>query len=185
MDTNAWTLKLSESLSRQLQWQNIRGLGIVTLAGQLAATAFEDQSFSAANSIKRLRMGNNADEKKEADEAPSLHESAQPKLMPTLDALPPNVATATRAVSQPLHVGDLRLADLRKLLQTSGHTADFRGEGTLLIDGLVAVRKSGAGKIEVEGGGLNLPEMKMRSLEGTFHTVKRQIYDELAVIAGG
>ncbi|KAK5162568.1 hypothetical protein LTR16_012225, partial [Cryomyces antarcticus] len=93
------------------------------------------------------------------------------------------MAAATRSVAQPLHVGDLRLADLRKLMQASGHTAEFRGEGTLLIDGAVAVRKSGTGKIEVDGGGFTATGSGSRELEGTFYAVKRKIYEGLAVVA--
>ncbi len=36
-----------------------------------------------------------------------------PAGIPILDLLPSNMASATRSVAQPLHVGDLRLADLR------------------------------------------------------------------------
>ena len=95
------------------------------------------------------------------------------------------MAAATRSVAQPLHVGDLRLADLRKILQSAGHTAEFRGEGTLLVDGLVAVRKGGTGRIEVEGGGMTFPDIRLRMSEGSFFAVRRRIYEGLAVIAGG
>jgi cleavage and polyadenylation specificity factor subunit 2 len=96
------------------------------------------------------------------------------------------MAAATRSIAQPLHVGDFRLADLRKLLQGSGHSAEFRGEGTLLVDGLVAVRKTAIGKIEVEGGSIKSGDLYARSsAEGSFYAVKRKIYEGLAVVAGG
>ena len=183
VDTNAWTVKLGESLVRRLHWQNVRGLGVVTLMGNLAATTLEDQQVDPT-SRKKLKMLDAHNEESKAADLPTSSEEA-PELAPTLDVLPASMAAATRSIAQPLHVGDLRLADLRKILQSTGHTAEFRGEGTLLIDGLVAVRKSGTGKIEVEGGGLNLPEMRTRTLEGSFYAVKRNIYDGLAVIAGG
>lgn len=183
VDTNAWTVKLSEALVRRLHWQNVRGLGVVTLMGHLAATTL-DEPPADASSRKKLKMLNaEAGDTKNIDISAALEKA--PALAPTLDVLPANMVAATRSVAQPLHVGDLRLADLRKVLQSTGHTAEFRGEGTLLIDGLVAVRKSGTGKIEVEGGGLNLPDNRTRTLEGSFHAVKRKIYDGLAVIAGG
>ena len=81
---------------------------------------------------------------------------------------------------QPLHVGDLRLADLRRAMQGSGHQAEFRGEGTLLIDGTVAVKKTGEGRIEVESVGLPLG-MSGRG-RGTFYEVRKVIYDNLAVV---
>lgn len=177
VDTNAWTVKLSEALVRRFHWQDVKGMGVVTLVGHLAATALEDESQTEATRKKQKLM------KKDPQESPTAHEpmAKPPELAPLLDVLPASMAAATRSVAQPLHVGDLRLADLRKILQAGGHTAEFRGEGTLLIDGLVAVRKSGTGRIEVEGGGLSFP----RTNEGAFFAVKRRIYEGLAVIAGG
>jgi cleavage and polyadenylation specificity factor subunit 2 len=87
-------------------------------------------------------------------------------------------------MARPLHVGDLRLADLRKLMQSAGHTAEFRGEGTLLIDKSVAVRKSGTGKIEIEATAQSsLGRPSGRGL-GSFLAVKKKIYEGLAVVAG-
>ena len=189
VDTNAWTVKLSEALVRRLHWQNVKGRSVVTLMGHLAvATLDEGSTDPSSSNRKKLKLL--ADEKEDpkpdavAAAAATASEKA-PELAPTLNPLPTSLIAATRSVAQPLHVGDLRLADLRKMLQSTGHTAEFRGEGTLLIDGLVAVRKSGGGKVEVEGGGLNLPELRTRNLEGAFYAVRRQIYDGLAVIAGG
>jgi cleavage and polyadenylation specificity factor subunit 2 len=85
-------------------------------------------------------------------------------------------------VAQPLHVGDLRLADLRKIMQSSGHTAEFRGEGTLLIDGSVIVRKTGTGRIEVESMGVAAGGS---SGGNSFYAVRGKIYEGLAVVAGG
>lgn len=183
VDTNAWTVKLSEALVRRLHWQNVRGLGVVTLMGHLAATTLDEAPAEAISRKKMKILNAEAEDAKTADI--SAVSAKAPELAPTLDVLPTNMVAATRSVAQPLHVGDLRLADLRKVLQSTGHTAEFRGEGTLLIDGLVAVRKSGTGRIEVEGGGLNLPGIRTSALEGPFHAVKRKIYDGLAVIAGG
>lgn len=183
VDTNAWTVKLSEALVRRLHWQNVRGLGVVTLMGHLAATSL-DELPPGFSSGKKLKITKNEAEESKLSDVPSASEKAL-ELAPTLDVLPANMVAATRSVAQPLHVGDLRLADLRKLLQSTGHSAEFRGEGTLLVDGFVAVRKSGTGKIEIEGGGLNVPDLRTRTLEGSFYAVKRKIYDGLAVIAGG
>ncbi|KAL9124593.1 MAG: hypothetical protein Q9217_006085 [Psora testacea] len=184
VDTNAWTVKLSEALTRRLHWQNVRGLGVVTLSGYLVATSIEPETPVESNSSKKLKMSKEDSEEAKTNDSTVRTETA-PNLMPTLDILPANMAAATRSVAQPLYVGDLRLADLRKILQSTGHTAEFRGEGTLLIDGLVAIRKSSNGKIELEDGGLNIPNSRIRSLEGSFYAVKRKIYDGLAVIAGG
>lgn len=183
VDTNAWTVKLSEALVRRLHWQSVKGRSVVTLMGQLAATIL-DEAVADPSSRKKLKLLTNEEEESKLEDIAAASEKAH-ELAPTLNVLPASLVAATRSVAEPLHVGDLRLADLRKFLQSAGHTAEFRGEGTLLIDGLVAVRKSGTGKVEVEGGGLNLPELRTRTLEGSFYAVKRTIYDGLAVIAGG
>ena len=184
MDTNAWTVKLSEGLVRRLHWQNVRGLGVVTLTGRLAASLPPEQPLPEAQKPKRLKL----DDRESASASPAPREEKNaddhPDLPPTLDTLPASMAAATRSISQPVHVGDLRLADLRRILQSTGHSAEFRGEGTLLIDGLVAVRKSLGGQVEVEGVGLAALEASRRG-EGAFQAVRQRIYEGLAVIAGG
>lgn len=179
VDTNAWTVKLSQSLIRRLHWQKVKGLGVVAITGRLEAASLEEKS-GQEGAKKKLKMikgeGQDSQSKDEAD--------SEMDATPVLDVVPANMAAATRSVAQPLHVGDLRLADLRKIMQASGMTAEFRGEGTLVINGTVAVRKSGTGKIEVDGGAYSMADP--RSTEGgTFFKVKRQIYEGLAVVAGG
>ncbi|KAL8809594.1 MAG: hypothetical protein Q9200_003289 [Gallowayella weberi] len=184
VDTNAWTVKLSSALVKRLRWQNVRGLGVVTLMGYLGAMAMDEQE-KAPDSIGKKRQKLLKEDTEDSDTQETPPDVKNQRIAPVLDVLPSSMAAATRSVAQPLHVGDLRLADLRKLLQSTGHTAEFRGEGTLLIDGLVAVRKTATGRIEVEGGGLGLPEYPVRNPESSFYAVKRRIYDGLAVIAGG
>ena len=183
VDTNTWTVRLSEALARRFHWQNVRGLGIVTLMGRLDARAADEQP--QADSMRKRRKLLKTEPENLTTEEVSVESENTMELTPTLDVLPASMAAATRSVAQPLHVGDLRLADLRKILQSNGHLAEFRGEGTLLIDGLVAVRKSGTGRIEVEGGGLEVPETRTREFEGSFYAVRRKIYEGLAIIAGG
>ncbi|KAI4213409.1 MAG: hypothetical protein LQ351_003909 [Letrouitia transgressa] len=182
VDTNAWMLKLSPNLVRRLKWQNVRGLGVVTLTGNLAAMEVQEQGTSENTGKKRPKLL-----KADSEDDPSTDEKVvnHQELAPVLDVLPANMAAATRSMAQPLHVGDLRLADLRKILQATGHNAEFRGEGTLLIDGIVAVRKSATGKIEIESGGFGLSDFPTQNYEGSFYAVKQKVYDGLAVIAGG
>ncbi|KAK5170793.1 hypothetical protein LTR04_003539 [Oleoguttula sp. CCFEE 6159] len=184
VDTNAWTVKLTRSLVKRLVWQNVKGLGVVALTGRLDATPADGDDSLQENVKKKLKMIKGEDAAALESEVPKQTDR-EIKVTPILDVIPANMAAATRSVAQPLHVGDLRLADLRKLMQASGHTAEFRGEGTLLIDGAVAVRKSGTGKIEVDGGGFTATGSGSRELEGTFYAVKRKIYEGLAVVAGG
>ena len=187
MDTNAWTLKLSAALLRKLKWQNVKGLSVATLMGRVAATvAIEDADVDAQRRKRQKMIKDETAAEAEAaaeDKEDSLKATAD--LPPTLDVIPASMAAATRTISQPLHVGDLRLADLRKLLQSTGHTAEFRGQGTLVVDGLVAVRKSSSGQIEIECVGLRLADMLQKNTEPSFQAVRNRIYDGLAVIAGG
>ena len=166
VDTNAWVVKLADPLVKKIKWQNVRGLGIVTITGQLLATR-SDPDESAA---KR--------QKTEPSTTVTLSTPTS-SIIPVLDVLPSNLVSAVRSAAQPLHVGDLRLADLRRAMQTAGHTAEFRGEGTLVVDGAVAVRKTAAGRVEVESVGI--PAGGRRS---TLYEVRRVIYDNLAVVAG-
>lgn len=184
VDTNAWNVKLSETLVSGLRWQNVRGLSIVTLMGHLGAAAAPESS-EQLKSQKELKLAKEEDKENQFKSFAAHTEGHAISTPQILDVLPASMAVATRSAAQPLHVGDLRLADLRKVLQSNGHTAEFRGEGTLLIDGLVAVRKSGHGTIEVESGGRDISDIRLRRVEGTFYLVKRKIYECLAVIAGG
>ncbi|RFU27701.1 hypothetical protein B7463_g8645, partial [Scytalidium lignicola] len=184
VDTNAWVVKLTDTLVKRLRWQNVRGLGIVTLTGRLESPRPEvDTSPDAEGANKRLKML-----KGETEETPTREvlDAAHSRVeMPLLDILPSSMAAATRSLAQPLHVGDMRLADLRKIMQASGHTAEFRGEGILLIDGSVIVRKSGTGRIEVESIGFGAGSaMLNQNQKASFYAVKAKIYEGLAVVAG-
>jgi cleavage and polyadenylation specificity factor subunit 2 len=188
VDTNAWSLKLSSRLIKKLVWQNVKGLGVVALTGQLAvepAPASEDQAEadddSARKKVKLVKQG--AGSKSLTD--------TETGAIPVLDILPqPTITslstTAHHATTHPIHVGDLRIADLRALLRGLGHQAEFRGEGTLLVDSSVVVRKGASGRIEVEAGpgGLSMPQYRTQGREGTFWAVKRAVYQGLAVVAG-
>ncbi|KAF1983486.1 hypothetical protein K402DRAFT_360819 [Aulographum hederae CBS 113979] len=179
VDTNAWTVKLSRDLVKKLQWQNVRGLGVVAISARLEAVREKDDKEETARR-KKMKMIKGEDESM-ADDS-NENADANAKTVPILSVIPASMATATRTVAQPLHVGDLRLADLRKLMQAAGYTAEFRGEGTLFIDGNIAVRKSGPGRIEVENVVVSGQTAKQRA---AFYEVRKKIYEGLAVVAGG
>ena len=52
MDTNAWTVKLSRDLVKKIQWQEVKGLEVVTLVGRLKATSVDDDQ-----EIQRRKRG--------------------------------------------------------------------------------------------------------------------------------
>ncbi|KAJ9145482.1 Cleavage and polyadenylation specificity factor subunit 2 [Pleurostoma richardsiae] len=195
VDTNAWIVKLADPLVRRLKWQNVRGLGIVTVTALLVATEAADKGGrpavlagdeEGANKRAKTEADNGGDDERDAKPASPAGADDVP-VVPTLDVLPSAMASATRSAAQPLHVGDLRLADLRRAMQAGGHAAEFRGEGTLVIDGAVAVRKTATGRIELESISLPAeggPAAAQQQQGGTFYAVKRMIYDGLAVVAG-
>jgi cleavage and polyadenylation specificity factor subunit 2 len=207
VDTNAWTLKLGRSLVKKLLWQNVKGLGIVALTARLDVEALEEPASNAAaadeNVKKKMRLIKgeteeneselNEDTPKEPAQTNALtHQNPLPSI-PILDALDSTTSnsltpssTHHRLTTQPVHVGDLRLVDLRRMMLASGHTVEFRGEGTLLIDSTVVVRKSASGRIEVEAGagGLSLPPYRTKEGMGSFYAVRAMIYEGLAVVAG-
>ncbi|KAA8909573.1 beta-lactamase-like protein [Sphaerosporella brunnea] len=170
VDTNAWMVALGNTISRGMKWQNVRGLSVVHVIGRVAPTEPADGEEPGQKKQKLL-----------TSEGESSGTIESKKLV--LDTLPPALAAATRSFTQPIHVGDIRLADLRRVMQDEGHTAEFKGEGTLLVDGFVVVRKTGVGSVAVEdgGGGFTVPQAKGR----TFVQVRRKVYEGLAVVAGG
>jgi cleavage and polyadenylation specificity factor subunit 2 len=176
VDTNAWTVKLSRTMVRNLHWQNVRGMGVVAITGRLAAASIDAKPQVEDGSAK----------KKARLDAPAIPVSSRIEgdMTPVLDVVPANMVTAVRSVAQPFHVGDLRLADLRRLMKLNNMEAEFRGEGVLVINGTVAVRKTATGQIEVDGGAYGNTDGRNNDA-ATFFRVKRQIYDGLAVVAGG
>ena len=171
VDTNAWTVKLTRNLVRRLHWQSVKDIGVVTLQGQLKAE------------MGALNLEDDPKTKKQKLDTEVAREQSPPTVatLPVLDTLPPALAASIRSVAQPIHVGDMRLAELRRLMNMAGHSAEFRGEGALLIDGMIAVRKLGSGKIIVEGAPVNTIARNGDS----FTQVKQRIYERLAVVAAG
>jgi cleavage and polyadenylation specificity factor subunit 2 len=185
VDTNAWVVKLADPLVKRLKWQRVRGLGIVTVTGLLMSSQPEDQAGAGGDdesANKRLKTDASTTDGGGSKSAIGSLTSGAP--VPILDVLPVNRTSAVRSGAQPLHVGDLRLADLRRAMQSSGHTAEFRGQGTLLVDGSVVVRKTATGRIELESIGLPVGSGPAARVGGTFYEVKRRIYEGLAVVAG-
>ncbi|KAL6249976.1 hypothetical protein RBB50_002277 [Rhinocladiella similis] len=176
VDTNAWVVKLSRELAKTLRWQNVKNMGVVTIQGQLKAEGEQNADVEDDPQSKKQKI----------DTEVSLQTTAQPGVLvqPVLDVLPSNLAASTRSVSQAIHVGDLRLAELRRIVAIDGHTAEFRGEGTLLVDGMIAVKKLGSGKIIVEGAPVSVTSMSPSTADN-FTRVKQKVYEGLAVVAAG
>lgn len=181
VDTNAWIVKLSRNLVKRLHWQSVRAMNVVTLTAQLKGEMLVAVESSAAVSNKKQKLLKG---ELGAETAGIGMNATRDEISPLLEVVPTNMAAASRSIAQPLHVGDMRLADLRRLMVATGHSAEFRGEGTLLIDGNITVKKLGTGKIVVEGATANAIVTSNRG-RSNFQEVKKQIYAGLAVVAGG
>jgi cleavage and polyadenylation specificity factor subunit 2 len=181
VDTNAWAVKLTRNLVKRLQWQSVLTMNVATLTAQLRgeAPAVEDAPGNPTNKKQKL-LKNEPEIKHES----TMVAESKDGVVPVLDVVPTNMAAVSRSNAQPLHVGDMRLADLRRLMVATGHSAEFRGEGTLVIDGNIAVKKLGTGKIIVESATGNAIVTSNRG-QSNLQEVKKQIYAGLAVVAGG
>ena len=152
----------------------------------MGATTQRKEDESETNKKKKLKLSSHGSEDETASK--ELLKSSDPNAkeevaIPILDLPFPSTTNSSSSslaantisrITQLVHVGDTRLADLRALLRSSGHEALFSGEGTLLIDGSVVVRKSASGRVEIEGVGL----------ARGFDEVRRAVYGGLALVAG-
>jgi cleavage and polyadenylation specificity factor subunit 2 len=180
VDTNAWIVRLSRNLVKRLHWQNVRNMGVVTLTGQLKG----EEAHSKIEEDVRAKKQKLLKSEQPQDALP--HAESTESIGPVLDMMPSNISASTRSVAMPIYVGDLRLADLRRLMSVAGHSAEFRGQGCLLIDGVIAVRKLTTSKIVVEGIPVNaVAAVTATRQPDSFNQVKRKIYEGLAVVASG
>jgi cleavage and polyadenylation specificity factor subunit 2 len=190
VDTNAWTVKLTRQLVKRLHWKELGTdkPSIAAVSGRLGTQTVEesvktaDEDGSLKKKLKLAKVEQNA----------TSDPSSEATAIPILDLLGPQHQTHQRA-AQPVHVGDLRLQDIRAAIQAYGHEAELRGGGTLLVDNAVIVRKSpttGGIEIEAANAGIGMPAFRMRrrdgglETDGTFYAVRRAIYERLAVVAG-
>ena len=188
VDTQAWTLRLGRALVRRLQWKDLlRGgtLSVASVSGLLDISSRgsthgkEDEGEGEEGRKKRVKTGDTdvADATSSSPASRKLSSGeAAPALLPALEPLPPHRAQ-THKPSRPVHVGDLRLMEIRAQLAGRGHVCEFRGQGALVVDGAVVVRKSlVTGGLEVEGAGL------ARRHAGR---VMGCIYERLGTVEGG
>ena len=79
--------------------------------------------------------------------------------------------------ARPLHVGEVRLLELKTKLQKEGYNAVL-GEGVLICDGVVRVMKEEGGRgVRIEG----VVTGDERSLKA-FWDVRKAVYEGLAVV---
>lgn len=76
-----------------------------------------------------------------------------------------------RSSDNKISIGDIKLNELRKRLGAANHIVEFRGEGTLVVDDQLAVRKINDGNLMIDGGSGEL-----------FYEVRRTIRSMLAYV---
>ena len=175
-ETKSWTLKINQSLWSQLKWQNVRDLRLVTLSAQITGNeVVEEHEDEKRSKRPKIELDSTSDEGKDYSRKLGV-------TLPILNTPSAGSENAGWDAEQTLLVGDVRLPEVRRIMQAQGHSVEFKGEGTLLVDGLVIVRKSGIGKIDLlYGGAIGYPPPPMQTADN-FLDVKRRIYDGLAVI---
>jgi cleavage and polyadenylation specificity factor subunit 2 len=133
----SFDIVLDDSLSSKLKWQKIAG------------------GFTIAHVIGEVKTkGELEDEKKEdldmknEDQDEEIEDSKKAEELVLVPLKQPALLSNIRAA--PLAIGDVRLSELKKTL-SEWHKVEFKGEGTLVIDDIVAVRKVSDGDVIVDG----------------------------------
>jgi cleavage and polyadenylation specificity factor subunit 2 len=169
-DPGSYMARLSPELLRGLQWQQVGRLRVAPVrAGLRSAPPPPPPPAGGGDSPP-------SDGDVEGNAV-----AAKPGI-PTLDVLPPAAAAQlARRVPRTLFLGEVHLPELRRQLLERGFKAEYRGEGTLLVNDHVVLKKSAENHIKIEQV-IGLPGISV--LDPAFDEVKRLIYGSLAVIDG-
>lgn len=115
-----------------------------------------------------------ADPVAETNGTPVPESSALVKSLPTLSLLSREAHGIPAA--RPLHVGQVRLLELKQRLQKAGFDAVL-GEGVLVCDGVVKVLKAEGGRgVRIEG------VITGDSARKAYWNVRKAVYEGLAVV---
>ncbi|VEU21221.1 DEKNAAC102147 [Brettanomyces naardenensis] len=76
-----------------------------------------------------------------------------------------------KATNNKISIGDVKLNELRKRLRDMNHVVEFKGDGTLVVDSQLAVRKITDGNLMIDGG-----------TGALFYEVREQIQSMLAYV---
>lgn len=112
-ETEVWSLKLSDGLVKMLKWQSVGGLGVVHVVGRIVLDT----------STRDIKSESIKDE-----DTPMTEQSEPQKPAQLLLDILPSTTTSTQKSTKPIHVGDIKLPELRKVLLEAGHTAELTGE---------------------------------------------------------
>ncbi|CCE62248.1 hypothetical protein TPHA_0C00920 [Tetrapisispora phaffii CBS 4417] len=131
-------ISIDPELDELLKWQNIRdGHTVAHFTGRLIK--------EKAQNVKKLGK--------------VTQDSLRTKL--TLKPLE-NRSRVNTGIS--LSIGDIRLAEIKRKLTKEKYLAEFKGEGTLVVDNTVAVRKLNDGETIIEGPPSELYDVVKKSI---------------------
>ncbi|CAG8467764.1 8313_t:CDS:10 [Paraglomus occultum] len=88
--------------------------------------------------------------------------------VPVLDLVSADESTGGHL---PVFIGEIKLTELKRVLQAEGIIAEFKGEGVLVCNEKVAVRKSTNGQLVIEG-----------SLSEDYYKIRDVIYGQHAIL---
>lgn len=146
-----FNVKVSPELESLLTWQKTLGdYNVAHVTGRLEVHTINkllpapdpNSTSSVKSDVDSLEM--------QLVEAAANNEQEETEILLVPLRTAAEFALAPR--SNPLLVGDVKLAELKKKLIANGHRAEFRAEGILVCDEKVAVRKIAEGRLVIEGG---------------------------------
>lgn len=157
-------VKLDESITKDLQWQTIDGsYRVAQIIGQL-----EVQS-------NQINDGSKYSKKRKINQI--VNQSSEFTLKKfNIDQLD---SSKSLAGGSKLAIGNVRLPELKKRLQEKNLNAEFKGEGTLVVNDLVSVRKVTYGNGEVDDTGDIVINGQFGPL---YYQIKECIRDMLAYV---
>jgi hypothetical protein len=153
--THQYELRISDEIAKNIKWQTVQNQQVAHIIGSITPIPHPTHQNGT----------------------PQPESTALIRPLPTLSPL--SLKTSAIPAARPLHVGEVRLLELKTRLQKEGHSAVL-GEGMLVCDGVVRVMKEEGGRgVRIEGvvGG----KEGMRSLKA-FWDVRKAVYDGLAVV---
>jgi cleavage and polyadenylation specificity factor subunit 2 len=158
INSYAFNVKISPALESLLTWQKILGdFSVAHITGRLVLQPEQEEPLKLEGTREIKAEQNNEDDNNVLNElaiendviaTTTTSSTRNVEIVPLQTAK--ELAAAPR--SNPLLVGDIKLAELKKRLIAQGHKAEFRAEGILVCDDKVAVRKIAEGRLIIEGG---------------------------------
>ncbi|ONH69442.1 Cleavage factor two protein 2 [Cyberlindnera fabianii] len=151
----SFDILLDDKLSTQLKWQKIAGgfsiahvIGEVKTKGELESEKDDENQSTDVKMVDASTASNEKEDVKMEDTTEETHAKDKDDLVLVPLEQPTGMFSNIRAA--PLAIGDVRLSELKKTLSV-GHKVEFKGEGTLVVDDIVAVRKVTDGDVIVDG----------------------------------